>query len=86
MVTWELPDGSEVRCEQLAIDARALRAFVMRFMAASPRAWDTGSWDVDELAVAFENQFGEKVEVHKVVRPDGVTVHTFRPRLSPAFQ
>ena len=54
---------------------------------ALQRIYDAFSrWDVDELAVAFENQFGEKVEVHKVVRPDGVTVHTFRPRLSPAFQ
>lgn len=84
MVTWELPDGSEVRCEELTIDARALRAFVMRFMAARPRYWDTGSWDVDEFAAEFERQFGERVEVHKIVRPDGITVHTIRPRFSPA--
>lgn len=84
MVTWELPDGSEVRCEELEIDARTLRAFVMRFMAAYPRYWDTGSWDVEEFAAEFERQFGESVEVHKAIRPDGVTVHTIRPRLLPA--
>ena len=84
MVTWELPDGSEVRCEELAVDARALRAFVLRFMAAHPRYWDTGTWDVDEFALEFERRFGRAVEVHKAVGPDGVTVHTVRPRLSPA--
>ena len=85
MVTWELPDGSEVRCEQLTVDARALRTFVMRFMAAHPRYWDAGSWDVEELATEFERHFGEKVEVRKTVRPDGVTVHTVRPRLAPSM-
>ncbi len=84
MVTWELPDGSEVRVEELAVDARALRAFVMRFMAAHPKYWDTGTWDVGEFASEFERQFGAPVEVHKAMRPDGVTVHTIRPRLSPA--
>ncbi len=84
MVTWELPDGSEVRCEELAVDGRALRAFVMRFMSAHPRYWDTGRWDVDEFAAEFERRFGEPVDVHKTIRPDGVTVHTIRPRLAPA--
>ena len=85
MVTWELPDGSEVRCEQLTVDARALRTFVMRFMAAHPRYWDAGSWDVEELATESERHFGEKVEVRKTVRPDGVTVHTVRPRFAPSM-
>lgn len=85
MVTWELPDGSEVRCEELAVDARALRAFVLRFMAAHPRYWDAGAWDVEELATEFERHFGESVEVRKTVSPDGVTVHTVRPRLAPSM-
>ncbi len=84
MVTWELPDGSEIRCEELTIDARSLRSFVMRFMAARPRYWDTGEWDAAELAAEFERQFGEAVEVSKERRSDGITVHTIRPRLAPA--
>lgn len=84
MVTWELPDGSEVRVEELAVDQRALRAFVMRFMAAHPKYWDTGKWDENEFAREFERQFGQPVEVDKTVRRDGVTVHTIRPRLQPA--
>jgi hypothetical protein len=85
MVTWELPDGSEVRCEQLPVDAAALRAFVMRFMAAHPRAWDTGTWDVEGLATEFERQFGEPVDVEKVCGADGVTVHIVRPRLAASL-
>lgn len=84
MVTWELPDGSEVRCEDLPVEAIALREFVLRFMSAHPRLWDSSAWDESELAQAFERRFGKPVTVERARRRDGVILHTIRPRLAPA--
>lgn len=84
MVTWELPDGSEVRCEDLSIEASALREFVLRFMGTQRGLWDSSTWDEGQLAKEFERRFGKPVRVERVRRPDGITVHTIRPRLAPA--
>ncbi len=82
MISWELPDGSEVRYEGYAVELTALREFVLRFMASRSALWDTTRWTEAELARAFEVRFGEKVDVEKVQRPDGMVIHTIRPRLA----
>ncbi len=79
MISWEMPDGNEVRCEDLGIEANTLREFVVRFMSTHEGWWDTNKWDDRELASGFERRFGKKVAVERGRRPNGFTVFVIRP-------
>ncbi len=81
MISWEMPDGSEVRYEGLSIEVNALREFVLRFMSSHNGWWDTNKWDDRALATDFERRFGEKVEVKREHRPNGFSAFIIRPLL-----
>lgn len=78
-VNWEMPDGSEVRYEGTAVDTRALRLFILRFIGNDANLWDTTKWDAAAVAEAFERRFGEKVSVETVPKSRGRVAHVIRP-------
>ena len=82
MVTWEMPDGTEVRYEGVGVEPNALREFVVRFMSAQAASWDAMQWADDDLASAFEKRFGRKVEVKHDRKADGSALFLIRPRLA----
>ncbi len=63
VVTWEMPDGTQIRYLGTVTSDAGLREFVLRFMAAEGMSWDAAMWDERLLEIAFLRRFGETVRV-----------------------
>jgi len=93
MVSWRMPDGTEIVCVGVPVEAEKLREFVVRFMGAAGAGWNATRWSETLFGSAFEERFGEKVVVHHEDGPDGRRMFAIRRlptdepgplRLSPA--
>ena len=71
MVSWRMPDGTEIVCLGVQVDTGRLREFVVRFMSAEGAGWNATRWSETLFASAFEERFGVKVQIHRTDGPDG---------------
>jgi len=78
MVSWRMPDGTEIVCVGIPVEAEKLREFVVRFMGAAGAGWNATSWSETLFGSAFEERFGEKVVVHREDGPDGRRMFAIR--------
>ena len=61
MVSWRMPDGTEIVGVGVEVETERLREFVMRFMSAEGAGWNTTQWSETLFGSAFEERFGVKV-------------------------
>ena len=78
MVSWRMPDGTEIVCVGIPVEAEKLREFVVRFMGAAGAGWNATRWSETLFGSAFEERFGEKVVVHHEDGPDGRRMFAIR--------
>jgi hypothetical protein len=78
MVSWRMPDGTEIVCVGIPVEADKLREFVVRFMGAAGAGWNATRWSETLFGSAFEERFGEKVVVHHEDGPDGRRMFAIR--------
>jgi hypothetical protein len=78
MVSWRMPDGTEIVCVGIPVEAEKLREFVVRFMGAAGAGWNATGWSETLFGSAFEERFGEKVVVHHEDGPDGRRMFAIR--------
>lgn len=78
MVTWRMPDGTEVVCQGVPVEISRLREFVVRFMSAEGAGWNTTQWTETLFASAFEERFGQKVVVQRKDTGDGHRLFAIR--------
>ena len=78
MVSWRMPDGTEVVCVGIQVDADRLREFVVRFMGAEGAGWNATRWSETLFGSAFEERFGVKVQIHSDNGPDGHRMFAIR--------
>ena len=79
MVTWEMPDGTELRYDGAAVSNTALREFVLRLMSVEGMSWDVAKWDDKAIELAFLRRFGEAIRVYRQRALSGTTVLVFQP-------
>ena len=73
-----MPDGTEIGCVGIPVEADKLREFVVRFMGAAGAGWNATRWGETLFGSAFEERFGEKVVVHHEDGPDGRRMFAIR--------
>jgi hypothetical protein len=73
-----MPDGTEIVCVGIPVEAEKLREFVMRFMGSTGAGWNATRWSETLFGSAFEERFAEKVVVHQEDGPDGRRVFAIR--------
>ncbi len=78
MVTWRMPDGTEIVGVGIDVETERLREFVMRFMGAQGAGWNATQWSETLFGSAFEERFGVKVQIHREASPDGHRVFAIR--------
>ena len=78
MVSWRMPDGTEIVGVGVEVETERLREFVMRFMSAAGAGWNASQWSDTLFGSAFEERFGVKVQVHRESGPDGQRVFAIR--------
>src|SRR2546428_12689561 len=71
MVSWRMPDGTEIVCVGIPVEADKLREFVVRFMGAAGAGWHSRRWSETLFGSAFQELFGERGGLHHEDRPDG---------------
>lgn len=71
MVTWRMPDGTEIVGVGVQVETERLREFVMRFMSAEGAGWNATQWSETLFGSAFEERFGVKVQIHRESGADG---------------
>ena len=78
MVSWRMPDGTEIVGVDVPVDPERLREFVIRFMGAQDAGWNTAQWSETRFGSAFEEWFGVKVQIHRESGPDGHRMFAIR--------
>ncbi len=78
MVSWRMPDGTEIVGVGVEVETERLREFVVRFMSAAGAGWNASQWSDTLFGSAFEERFGVKVQVHREAGPDGQRVFAIR--------
>ena len=78
MVSWRMPDGTEIVGVDVPVDPERLREFVIRFMGAQDAGWNTTQWSETRFGSAFEEWFGVKVQIHRESGPDGHQMFAIR--------
>jgi hypothetical protein len=78
MVSWRMPDGTEIVGVGVPVETERLREFVVRFMGAEGAGWNATQWSETLFGSAFEEQFGVKVHVHREAGPDGHRMFAIR--------
>ena len=78
MVSWRMPDGTEIVGVGVQVETERLREFVVRFMGAAGAGWNASQWSDTLFGSAFEERFGVKVQVHRESGPDGQRVFAIR--------
>ena len=58
MVSWRMPDGTEIVGVGVQVDTEHLREFVLRFMGAQGAGWNATQWSETLFGSAFEERFG----------------------------
>lgn len=71
MVSWRMPDGTEVVGVGVQVETERFREFVVRFMSAAGAGWNVSQWNDTLFGSAFEERFGMKVHVHRESSADG---------------
>jgi hypothetical protein len=78
MVSWRMPDGTEIVGVGIQVETERLREFVVRFMSAEGAGWNATKWSETVFGSAFEERFGVKVHVHRQAAPDGHRLFAIR--------
>jgi len=78
MVSWRMPDGTEIVGVGVEVETERLREFVMRFMGAQGAGWNATQWSETLFGSAFEERFGVKVKIHREAGPEGHRVFAIR--------
>jgi hypothetical protein len=78
MVSWRMPDGTEIVGVGVPLDTERLREFVVRFMGAEGAGWNTTQWSETLFGSAFEERFGVKVQIHSESGADGHRLFAIR--------
>jgi len=73
-----MPDGTEIVCVGIPVEADKLRQFVVPFMGAAGAGRTATRWSETLFGSAFEERFGEKVVVHHEDGPDGRRMFAIR--------
>src|SRR3982074_2621008 len=63
MVSWRMPDGTEIVCVGIPVEADKLREFVVRFMGAAGAGWNLTGWREPLFGSAFEERLAREVVV-----------------------
>ena len=78
MVSWRMPDGTEIVGVGVQVDTERLREFVVRFMSAAGAGWNASQWNDTLFGSAFEERFGVKVQIHRESGKDGHRLFAIR--------
>lgn len=78
MVSWRMPDGTEVVGVGVQVETERFREFVVRFMSAAGAGWNASQWSDTLFGSAFEERFGVRVQVHREAGPDGHRLFAIR--------
>jgi hypothetical protein len=78
MVSWRMPDGTEIVGVGVQVDTERLREFVVRFMGAEGAGWNATQWSETLFGSAFEERFGVKVQIHRESGADGHRLFAIR--------